>query len=117
MKERNHYTYVGPSISKKGIDFLIWIISIAMTPNPIPIPGKVDHDTSSHEDTPLSEGLWTHYDILPTRCTAISSPPQLTISAMHILALSRSRRVLPGALSPLDEVLHRLEYLLHPAMR
>ena len=36
---------------------------------------------------------------------------------MHIFALSRSRRVLPGALSPLEEVLHRLEYLLHPATK
>ena len=37
----------------------------------------------------------------------------LTISAWHILALSLSNLVLPGADSPLDELRHKVQYLEH----
>ena len=37
----------------------------------------------------------------------------LTISVWHILALSLSNLVLPGAESPLDELLHNVQYLEH----
>ena len=37
----------------------------------------------------------------------------LTISAWHILALSLSNRVLPGADNPVEELRHKVQYLLH----
>ena len=37
----------------------------------------------------------------------------LTISVWHILALSLSNLVFPGAESPLDELLHNVQYLEH----